>query len=343
MNFQENVLLKDYATLQIGGRARYFTVVKSEVDLREALTFSKSRKLPIFVLGGGSNVLISDKGFYGLVIKNEIKGIKFIDLPTQTGKIGEKVILEAGAGEIWDEVVSLSVIRNLFGLENLSGIPGTVGGAAVQNAGAYGVEIKDTLLSVEGLNASNGKKFIFENKDCQYGYRDSIFKKNKKFIITAIHLKLSKKMALKTEYAGLKNILKEEEIIKPSDIRDAVLKIRGEKLPDWHKVGTAGSFFKNLIITKDKFRELKEKYPEIPSFPELKNKVKVPLAWVLDNICNLKGYKEGNVGLYEKQPIVLVNYGMATEKEINNFAEKIKRIVKEKIGIEIEMEVEKIK
>lgn len=343
MNFQENVLLKNFTTFQIGGEARYFVIIKNEADLKEALSFAKSRKLPIFVLGGGSNVLVSDNGFSGLVIKNEIKGIKFTDQISNIDDKTDQVVLEVGAGEIFDEIASLSVIRNLFGLENLSGIPGTVGGAVVQNAGAYGAEVKDILLSVEGLNTINGKKFILNNKDCQYGYRDSIFKENKKFIITAVSLILSKKVPVKIQYAGLRDILSGRQVIKVSDIREAVLKIRGEKLPDWHKVGTAGSFFKNLIITKDKFNELKEKYPEIPGFPEIRNKIKVPLAWILDNICHLNGFKEGNIGLYEKQPIILVNFGGATEKEINKFSEKIKKIIREKIGIEIEMEVEKIK
>lgn len=333
----ENISLKDFTTIQVGGRTRYFVIVKTEEDLREALFFAKGRKLPVFVLGGGSNLLISDHGFSGLVIKNEIKGIKFVD------KTDDKVILEIGAGEIWDDVVFLSVTRNLFGLENMSAIPGTIGGAAVQNAGAYGIEIKDVLQSVEGLNSTNGKKFLFNNTDCQYSYRDSIFKKNKKFIITSVKLELSKKVILRTEYAGLKNILSDKQIIKAEDIRKAILKIREDKLPDWRNLPTAGSFFVNPVINESKYLELKDKFGEIPGFPESKGKIKVPLAWILDNICKLKGYKEGNVGLYDKQPLVLVNHGGATEKEINNFSEKIKKIVLEKTGIETITEVEKIK
>jgi len=336
LKIQENVLLKDFTTLGVGGKARYFVVVKTEDDLKEVLVFAKSRKLSLFVLGGGSNILISDHGFSGLVIKNEIKGIKF------TNSLNDKVILEVGVGEILDEVIALSVSQKLFGLENLSGIPGTVGGAAVQNAGAYGVEIKDCLLSVEGLNITNGKKFVFDKLDCQFGYRDSIFKKNKKFIITAVTLELSKKVNLRTEYAGLKNILSDKQIIKAEDIRKAILKIREDKLPDWHILPTAGSFFMNPIISEGKYLEFKERFEEIPGFPESKGKIKVPLAWILDNVCKLKGYTEGNVGLYDKQPLILVNNGGATEKEINTFAEKIKKIVLEKTGIEIKMEVEKI-
>lgn len=337
LKIQENILLKDFTTLKVGGQSRYFMVVKTEGDLKQALTFAKSRKLPIFVLGGGSNILVSDHGFIGLVIKNEIKGIKFID------QSDDKVILEVGAGEILDEVISLSVIRNLCGLENLSGIPGTVGGGAVQNAGAYGVEIKDTILSVTGLNATNGKEFSFNNLDCHYGYRNSIFKNNKKFIITAARFVLNKKILFNIEYAGLKNMLEGIEKVKALNVREAVLKIREEKLPDWHKIGTAGSFFMNPVITEGKYKELKTKFSEMPGYSEEDGKIKVSLAWILDNICNLKGFKEGKVELYNKQPLILINNGGATEKEIYNFSEKIKKIVKEKTGIEIISEVEKIK
>jgi UDP-N-acetylmuramate dehydrogenase len=190
LEIQENIPLKDFTTFQIGGSARYFVRAKSNENLREALAFAKTRKLPIFILGGGSNLLISDSGFPGLVLKNEIKGFKFIDQDS------DKVILEVGAGEIWDEIVALAVARNLSGLENLSSIPGTVGGAAVQNAGAYGAELKDCLLSVEGINLASGKKFNLKNKDCEYGYRSSIFKKNKKLCITSITLELHKKILI---------------------------------------------------------------------------------------------------------------------------------------------------
>ncbi len=334
LKIQENILLKDFNTFKIGGPARYFAVVKSDEDLMEALAFSRTRKLPLFILGGGSNLLISDHGFVGLILKNEIKGIKFID------QENDQVILEVGAGEILDEVMGLSVIRKLAGLENLSGVPGTVGGAVVQNAGAYGMEIKDHLVSVAGFNLTNGKEFIFKKKDCQFSYRSSLFKKNKKFIITTINFELSKKPLFNLDYAGLKNKFVNVAEINPAKIRDAVLQIRAEKLPDWHKIGTAGSFFKNPVIGAEKYAELKEKYENIPGFSDIGEKVKVPLAWILDNICHLKGYQEGKVNLYEKQPIILVNSGGATASEIINFASKIKNIVKEKTGIEIEYEVE---
>jgi len=334
LKIQENVSLKDFTTLKTGGLAKYFGVVKSAEELHELFTFAKSRKLPIFIIGGGSNLLISDHEFNGLVIKNEIKGIKFID------QADNSVILEVGAGEILDEVIALSVSRNLYGLENLSGIPGTIGGASVQNAGAYGAEIKDNIISVQGLNSLNNKKFLYKKKDCQYGYRTSLFKNNEKYIITMITLVLSKKPELKTDYLGLKEVLLTKNIKNAADVRNLVLEIRANKLPDWHKLPTAGSFFKNPVLDLDKYEILKNKFPDLPGFPNNNGQVKVPLAWILDKICNLKGYREGEVGLYEGQPLILVNHGQATSDDIINFSKEIKKIVKEKTGIEIVEEVE---
>ena len=336
LKMQENVILKDFTTMRVGGVARYFLTTKSLADLREAFSFVKTRKLPLLVLGGGSNTLISDHSFSGLVIKNEIKGIKFVD------KNQDEVILEVGAGENLDEVIALSVIRKLSGLENLSGIPGTIGGAVVQNAGAYGAEIKDSVIAVSGLNSANGKEFVLKNSDCQFTYRNSFLKNNKKYIITSVSFVLSKKAVTNIAYAGLKEALSVEKELTVEKVRKAVLKIRGEKLPDWHKVGTAGSYFKNPVITQAVFAKIKSEFPLVPNFPEPNNKVKVPLAWILDNICHLKGFQEGKVGLYEKQPLILINLGGATFTEIINFADKIKKIVKEKTNIEIEEEVEKV-
>ena len=330
INIQKNISLKDFTTFNIGGEAKYFCTVKSLVELKEAITFSKEKEIPFFILGGGSNILVADKGYHGLVIKNEILGKKIED--------GRLVVC---SGEILDDVVKYSIDASLFGLENLSGIPGTIGGATVQNAGAYGLEIKDYLYSVTGADASSGESFIYYNSDCHFSYRTSIFKENKNLIITEIQFKLNKEFVPQLEYAGLKKFLANNEFPGPKEVRETVLKIREEKLPDWHKLANAGSFFKNPTISQDKFTELKNNFPQIPGFPESGDKVKVPLAWILDNICGLKNYREGNVGLYEKQPLILVNYDNATEKEVSAFAEKIKNIVKEKTGIEIEAEVEK--
>ena len=331
IKIQKNILLKDFTTFRIGGEAKYFCVVKNLIELKEAITFSKEKKIPFFVLGGGSNLLISDEGYSGLVIKNEILGKKI-----------EENKMVVCSGESLDKIIEFCLEKDFFGLENLSGIPGTVGGATVQNAGAYGVEIKDYLYSVTGVDTSSGEVFTYSNSNCHFSYRDSVFKENKNLIIAEISFKLNQEFIPQLEYAGLKNLLANNETVGAREIREAVLKIRMEKLPDWHKLGTAGSFFKNPIVSDGEFEKLKERFPKMSVFLEPEGKVKIPLAWVLDNVCNLKGYKEGNVGLYEKQPLILVNYGGATEKEISNFIEIIKKIVKEKTGLEIDAEVEKI-
>jgi len=336
LKVQENISFKKNTTFQIGGEAKFFVVVKTDDDLREASSFAKSRKLPIFILGGGSNLLVSDNGFPGLVIKNEITGVKFVD------QNPDQVRVVVGAGETLDDLLSLCVIRNFSGLENLSGIPGTVGGAVVQNAGAYGVEISDQILSVGGVNLLTGGSFSFRKLDCQFGYRDSFFKKNKKFFITTVTLNLNKKHQYNLDYKGLKDKLPQVGEIALAQVREAVINIRKEKLPDWHKLGTAGSFFTNPIISETKYKELNEKFPNLPFFILPNGKVKIPLAWILDNICHLKGYQVEKVGLYERQPLVVVNLGGATFKEVEILSEEVKNFVKEKTGIEIEEEVEKI-
>lgn len=341
LNFQDRILkgvnLNEYTTFKIGGPADYFFAAKNAEDVRSAIAWAKSRHLPIFVLGGGSNLLVSDKGFRGLVIKNEIRGMKFEE--GGSNEAGDKVRFEIGAGEVWDEIVSFSVARKYCGLENLSGIPGTVGGATVQNAGAYGAELKDYVISVSGINLETGSDFNFTRTECQYAYRDSIFKNNKKLIITQVTLRLSKKFMPDLSYAGLKEKFAEGEVT-PQALRDMVLQTRAEKLPDWKVIGTAGSFFKNLIITKAKYDELVSKYPELPSFTAGEGFVKIPLGFVLDKICGLKGYKLGPVGLYEKQALVIVNLGDALARDVKNIVAQIKKNIFEKIGVNVEEEVE---
>lgn len=333
----KSVNLKEFTTFKIGGPADYFLTVKNIDDIKSAIAWAKSRHLPIFVLGGGSNLLVSDKGFRGLVIKNEIKGMKFEEGGSEED--GDKVRFEIGAGEVWDEIVSFSVARKYSGLENLSGIPGTVGGAAVQNAGAYGAELKDFVMSVSGVNLETAVEFNFTRAECRYSYRDSIFKQNKKLFITQVTLVLSKKFTPNLSYAGLKDKFVEGQAT-PQLLRETVLTTRAEKLPDWSKLGTAGSYFKNPIITSEKYAELVSKYSDLPNFPAGEGQVKIPLGFVLDKICGLKGYKLGPVGLYEKQALVLVNFGGANARDVKNLVAEIKKNIFEKIGVNVEEEVE---
>ena len=409
MKIQEHISLKELTTMKIGGIARYFCRVENENDLREALAFARSKDIPFAILGGGSNVLIHDKGFKGLVIRVDIRGVECSEVPPPsiplTGAVhpshpktdaqglaklqvfashplkrGEgkesanSVIVIVGAGENWDSFVAEAVKRGLWGIENLSGIPGTVGATPVQNIGAYGAEIKDVLEWVEAFDAKHGEARRIANADCGFEYRSSIFKnpENKRLIITRVAFRLKKDGVPNLSYKDLKERFKiydlrfKKERPALADIRKAVLEIRSKRFPDLKEFGTAGSFFKNPIISVEKYDELKKKFPDLPGFPidadrrgykdtqmnadkngllRIKDKglkIKVSLAWILDNICGLKGYRKGNVALFEKQPIVLVNTGGATSNEIKEFAEEIIACVKSKTGIEIEWEVQKI-
>jgi UDP-N-acetylmuramate dehydrogenase len=338
MIFEQDVVLSKFTTFKIGGTADYFCRVKNDRELKQAVFFAKQKKLPLFILGGGSNLLIRDGGFRGLVVKIEFSGIEFKNLKDG----GIEVI--AGAGENWDNFVGITSDKNFFGLENLSGIPGTVGGAVAQNAGAYGSETGSLIERVEVFDLEKMTIAVLSKADCKFAYRDSFFKTpaGRKFIITKAVFLLSKNGKTDIAYKDIEKYIQEEKMdsqnLTPKILRGIILKIRAGKMPDLVEVGTAGSFFKNPIVSKEKYDELKKFYPEMPFYKTDGDLVKIPLAWILDNICNLKGFKMGNAGLYEKQPLVLVNFGGATAKEINDLAEYISKIVKEKIGIEIERE-----
>lgn len=339
MTIEENVPLKYLNTMKVGGDAKYFCVAKSLEDIEEAVSFAKEMNLPIFALGGGSNVLISDEGFPGLVIKIAVRGIEFEDFDNY-------VKVKAGAGEHWDYLVKDVVKQKLWGLENLSGIPGTVGGAPVQNIGAYGSEVGPYVDSIDIYDIKEGKTRKLFNEQCRFAYRYSLFKTpgGKNYIIVSVTFKLSKTGSPNISYKDLTNFFTEKNILRPSltEIREAVLKIRADKFPPLDKFGTAGSFFKNPLVEEDVFNLVKSNFPAIPNFPGEKGLIKLPLAWIMDKVCNLRGQKMGHVCLYEKQPIVLVNLGNATSHEIEIFSDKIIHDVKEKSGLSIEREVEMI-
>lgn len=358
---EENVELTNLTTFKIGGLARYFFRVKNVAEAREALGFARHNHLPFFVLGGGSNLLVSDKGFAGVVIKNEILGVSF-------NEKGDEVLVTAGAGESWDQFVKTCVDRRLYGVENLSGIPGTVGAAPVQNIGAYGVEAKDSIISVEALDTKTGESVNFASGDCQFAYRHSFFKtaEGKRYVIVGVTFCLRKQGVPSIEYKDLKQIFnvqfsmfneedKRERMrsLTSLDVRKAVLEIRAKKFPDLAKTGTAGSFFKNPIIPQAQFDDLKKRFPNLPGFPlplplplhatrYTLHAVKVPLAWILDNILHLKGFVNGRVGLHDAQPLVIVQQGGGTAEEVCRLAEEVAGKVKDATGILLEWEVEKI-
>jgi len=338
MTIEASISLHNLTTFRIGGRARFFCCVTNIHELSEAIAFADREKIPFFVLGEGSNILVSDEGFPGLVIKMDILGIDFENLS------GDKVKVKAGAGENWDYLVALTVEKGLYGLENLSFIPGTVGAAPVQNIGAYGAEVKDTITEVETFDTVEKKVKIFTHKACHFTYRDSFFKtkEGKRYIITSVSFTLNSKGSVKTEYKDVKDYFAKKQNKNPSltEVRQAVIEIRQAKLPDVKKLGTAGSFFKNPIIGKREYQALLKHYPKLPSYNLDTSHVKIPAAWILDNLCNFKGYREKHVGVYESQALVLVNFGNATADEVLQLANAMQKCVKEKTGIDLLFEVQ---
>jgi UDP-N-acetylmuramate dehydrogenase len=332
-------IIKDYDltklnTFGISIKAKFFVELKNESDLTElsnSFEFKNNKKL---FLGGGSNVLFT-KDFNGIVILNRLKGIEIVKEDEQS------VVIKCMGGEIWHDLVIFAVEKGYWGIENLSFIPGTVGAGPVQNIGAYGVEIKDVLESVEAYDIEKGEKKVFKKDECDFAYRSSIFKtsmKDKYFIIS-VTLKLSKIPKLNTSYKVLKEYLENNKIIVQTskDISNAVTAIRESKLPDPKEIGNAGSFFKNIYIDQEKFEELLKEHADIPFFEEAGIR-KIPSAWLIEK-CGWKGKKVGNVGVHEKQALVLVNYGGAKGQEIKDLSEQIMASVLSKFGLILEREV----
>lgn len=338
MKIQENILLKDHTTFRIGGKADFFVEVNTIDELKEAILFSKKDKIPFIVIGGGSNILASDSGFRGLVIRNNIKGIEW-----KTD--GDFVSVISNAGESWDYLVDLTVKEGLFGLENLSLIPGSVGASPIQNIGAYGAEVKQTIDWVEAMDTEKMELIVLNSKQCEFGYRDSIFKHEigKKYIVTRVAFKLKRSGDTFIGYHDLADYFVRRGIARatPKEVRDAVIEIRTNKLPDIRVEGTAGSFFKNPIVTRERFDELKKMFSDISGYAS-DGAMKISAGWIIDKLLGLKGYFEGDAGVHPKQALVLVNKGNATAKDIKNLAEKIEKMTKEKIGIELEREVREI-
>ncbi|OHA26517.1 MAG: UDP-N-acetylenolpyruvoylglucosamine reductase [Candidatus Taylorbacteria bacterium RIFCSPHIGHO2_02_FULL_46_13] len=335
MTVEENVSLASLTTFKIGGPARYFCRVQSLPDLKEAVAFGKKNRLPFLILGGGSNILLPDNGFPGLVVKIDILGLEFKE---------EMKILEvvAGAGEIWDDLVALSVQKDLWGMENLSGIPGTVGGAPVQNIGAYGMELAKLVEWVEVYDSKTGKVRQLSVRECKFGYRDSLFKKpeGKHLIVVRVAFSLSKTARPELSYKDLKEFFKKKnKDPNLAEIRSAVLSIRSKKFPDLTRVGTAGSFFKNPVVSQSVYEKLQSEHPDLPGFPTGKGHVKLSLAWIIDHICKFKNLRVGDAIVSEKQALVICNDGHARAEDVTALAKSIFHAVKNATGIEIEPEV----
>ena len=331
---KENYSLKNHNTFGIDVKAKYFATFNSEKELTKLLKSEIAQKELLFILGGGSNILLT-KDFNGIVLANEIKGIEVIS------ENDNHTTIKVGAGEIWHDFVLWSISNNLSGIENLALIPGLVGASPMQNIGAYGMEVKDVIESVDYIEIKSRKKKTIENSACNFEYRDSIFKHELKeeVIITKVIFTLSKTPLNKTTYGAIEDELRNlKKEASPKNITEAVINIRNRKLPSPSELGISGSFFKNPIIETSQFEELKKEFSEIVGYNVSEKKTKIAAGWLIDN-AGLKGYRKGDAGIHKNQALVLVNYGKATGLEIINLAKKIQKVVKEKYNIEIELEV----
>lgn len=335
MQLLQNVSLKPYNTFGMDVVAEYFLTLNDE-QLLPTITADTSLPLERKILGGGSNVLIT-KPVTGLLIHNQLKGIEVIT------EDENHVWLKVASGEVWHELVMYAISKGWAGIENLALIPGTVGASPMQNIGAYGVEAKETIESVTFWNWEEAKFTTLSNSECNFGYRDSIFKhelKDKVFITSVVY-KLNKKPNLNTSYGAISQELEKMGVkdITIKAIADAVIAIRSSKLPDPKEIGNAGSFFKNPTLPVAQYAYLKEQYADIPSYPVSDTMVKVPAGWLIEQ-CGWKGKRAGDTGVHAKQALVLVNYGNARGADVWHLSGEVVDSVKDKFGIELEREVQ---
>ena len=332
MSLQQNISLKPYNTFGIDVNAHSFIEVTNQSQLKTVL---ENNTLPLLILGGGSNILLT-KDFDGLVIKNNIKGIEVVE------EDDNSVTLRVGAGENWHQFV-LDCIKNDFcGIENLSLIPGNVGASPMQNIGAYGVEVKDVIIKVEAVSLKDFSLRDFDNKECAFGYRSSIFKTSEKdnYFISAVIFKLTKQPSLNTSYGAIDGELEARGIDNPTikDVSDAVIAIRQSKLPDPAQIGNSGSFFKNPVVSEEIRNSVLEKNNDAPNYPQPNGTFIMAAGWLIEQ-CGWKGKKLGNYGVHDKQALVLVNHGGAKGGEIYQLSEDIITSVQQKFNITLEREV----
>ena len=337
LEIKEYIDIKQYSTLRVGGQFRYFVVIEKVEDIKEAYNFAKEKNIPIFMLGGGSNIVFSDGVLNVIALKIEIKGFEILN------DTDEHTDIKVGAGEIWDEIVEKTVGMNLSGLESLSAIPGTVGASPVQNIGAYGREVKDTIQEVEVFDIEKGIIMTLSNKDCKFGYRDSIFKNEAKgkYVIIGVIYRLLKSMPVIPNYPDVKKYFIEKNINAPTlqQIREAIIEIRNSKLPNPKEIPNVGSFFKNPIVLNEVAYKIIEEFPNAKFFALKDDMTKIPAGWLIEN-AGLKGESFGPVSVYDKNDIVLINTGNATSEDIIKARNEIIKIVKDKFGITLEQEPE---
>lgn len=333
INIQPNVSLKDYNTFGVDVKATHFVETSNPNELKEALA---SKINPKFILGGGSNMLLQND-INALVIYVNHKGIKVVN------EDEDHIWLEVAAGENWHQFVRYCVTHNFGGVENLSLIPGNTGTAPIQNIGAYGVELKDIFDRCTAINRNTLETETFTLSQCEFGYRDSIFKGKVKnqYVITSVTFKLTKRNhQLNTSYGAIQQVLNDNGIEQPAlkDISDAVIQIRQQKLPDPKLLGNSGSFFKNPVVSQDFFNNIYQDYPNMPHYPVTEKQVKIPAGWLIEQ-AGLKGKRFGNAGVHTMQALVIVNYGKATGAEIWEVALQVQQAVHDKFGILLQPEV----
>ena len=333
MKFFQNISLKNYNTFGLDVQTKYFYEFDSEDDLKQILQENYLQNNKLLIVGQGSNLLFLND-FDGVVLHSAIKDIKVLEQKR------DDVLLEVGSGVVWDDLVAYCVENHWWGIENLSLVPGETGAAAIQNIGAYGAEIKDVVQKVKTIEIASSSSRIFDVTECGYGYRQSIFKKElkDKFIITSVIIKLSCKALLNLSYQHLEQEVLKRGALNLQNIRNTIIEIRESKLPDPKVLGNAGSFFMNPVVAKDIYEALQREYPQMPHYNVSATEEKIPAGWLIEQ-CGWKGKSTGNVGVHEKQALVLVNLGGAKGKEIAQLAHQIQISVADRFGIELIPEV----
>ncbi|AOE84712.1 UDP-N-acetylmuramate dehydrogenase [Pseudomonas sp. TCU-HL1] len=329
----ENLSLQPYNTFGVDVRARLFAEARSDAEVYEALSVATARGLPLLVIGGGSNLLLT-RDVEALVVRMATRGIRIL------ADDGEKVLLEAEAGEPWHPLVLWALEQGLGGLENLSLIPGTVGAAPMQNIGAYGVELKDVFAGLTALDRQTGELREFALQDCQFAYRDSLFKREAgRWLILRVRFNLSRAPRLHLDYGPVRQRLQSEGIDAPTpmDVSRAICAIRSEKLPDPAVLGNAGSFFKNPLVPAELAQRLRGEYQDLVAYPQADGQVKLAAGWLIER-AGWKGFREGDAGVHRLQALVLVNYGSATGSQLHGLAQRIRADIVKRFGVELEME-----
>lgn len=333
LQIQAQVSLKAFNTFGVDVRAQLFAEAHSDADVREALAYAVSHDVPLLVIGGGSNLLLT-ADVQALVLRMATRGIRLLS------DDGSRVVIEAEAGEPWHPFVQHTLAQGLAGLENLSLIPGTVGAAPMQNIGAYGVEIKDVFAGLTALDRESGELRDFSLEDCNFGYRDSLFKQQPgRWLILRVRFRLDRAAHLHLEYGPVRQRLSEQGIEQPTptDVSRAICSIRSEKLPDPAVLGNAGSFFKNPLVPAAVVTQIKVQHPDLVAYPQADGQMKLAAGWLIER-AGWKGFRDGDAGVHKLQALVLVNYGTATGLQLLDLAQRIQKDIAERFHVELEME-----